>query len=214
MSKRLSALAQLVAIYAERGITKTGDLVEATGYTDRAIRKARAELECRNQSADRNQGSEKTEPECRQPEPGFRAEPPPPPKKKGLPQTPSKEKTPPPPSSPLTPFGGEKDVREVWLENDQLRLGPGERTFWLEQFGGDGPRLDLALVAAAAYVQPNSFRPLLVQVRAQLARAASDKRDRDSRYAVAAKANAAHRPPDGAAASKAIFDRVLGRLPS
>lgn len=125
------------------------------------------------------------------------------------------------PSSPLSPLrGAERDDQqevskgEVWLEADQLRLSPGERTFWLSQFGGDGPRLDLALVTAAAYVQRHSSRPLLVQVRAQLARAASDKRDRDSRYAMAAKANVFCRPPDGEATAKAIFDRVLGRVPS
>jgi hypothetical protein len=54
-------------------------------------------------------------------------------------------------------------------------------------FGGDSGALDLALVEAAAYVQANSSRPLLVQVRAQLARRARDKRERDARYAAAAR---------------------------
>lgn len=65
-----TALAQLVELYAEcRGVTSTKELAELTGYTDRAIRKAKAELECRNQSSGRNQGSgtrvPKAEPQCR-----------------------------------------------------------------------------------------------------------------------------------------------------
>jgi hypothetical protein len=87
-AKRLSALAQLIVLYAEKGVTSTSELVTLTGYTDRAIRKARAELEFR-----RNPGSGTPVPDA---EPRFRSEETPLPlKKKGLPHTPSKEKTPP-----------------------------------------------------------------------------------------------------------------------
>jgi len=44
VKKKLSALAQLVALYAKHeGITETVELVALTGYTDRAIRMAKAE---------------------------------------------------------------------------------------------------------------------------------------------------------------------------
>lgn len=60
---KITALAQLVALYAEcRGVTSTAELVAATGYTERAIRKAKAELGCRNQGA---AGTRVPEPQCR-----------------------------------------------------------------------------------------------------------------------------------------------------
>jgi hypothetical protein len=67
---KITALAQLVELYAEcRGVTSTKELAELTGYTDRAIRKAKAELQCRNQSSERNQNAgtrvPKAEPQCR-----------------------------------------------------------------------------------------------------------------------------------------------------
>lgn len=60
-------------------------------------------------------------------------------------------------------------------------LSGSERADWLTRFDGDAERLDLALIQAAAFVQPNSSRPLIVQVRAQLARTAGDRRDRNRR---------------------------------
>jgi hypothetical protein len=55
---KTTALAQLVELLGEcKGITATPELVEATGYSDRAIRKAKAELRCRNYSAARNPGA-------------------------------------------------------------------------------------------------------------------------------------------------------------
>lgn len=60
----MTALVQLVAVYAAAGITSSVELSRLTGYSDRAIRKAKAELGCRNQGAEggtrvpvRNQGS-------------------------------------------------------------------------------------------------------------------------------------------------------------
>lgn len=41
--KRKSALAQLVAIYAERGVTSIEELVELTGYSERQIWRAKAD---------------------------------------------------------------------------------------------------------------------------------------------------------------------------
>ena len=216
--KRLSALAQLVALYAEcKNVTKTADLAKLTGRTERQIWYAKAELKHASVK-DASVSPEVSFTEIPPPSP-------PAPQKKGSPHTPLKENSPLPPSSPSALARKTDDWQprfstaqepqgEVSFDGRQLTLGPGERSFWLEQFGGDGPRLDLALVTAAGYVQQHSSRPLLVQVRAQLARTAADKRDRDSRYAVAAKTNGINRPPDGAAVSKAIFDRVLGRVPS
>lgn len=48
---RLSALAQLCELLIADGLTTTQELCKRTGYGERAIRKARAELECRNSSA-------------------------------------------------------------------------------------------------------------------------------------------------------------------
>ena len=70
---RITALAQLVALYAEcRGVTSTAELVAATGYTERAIRKAKAELGCRNQGA---AGTRVPEPQCRTRNQGAVSEP-------------------------------------------------------------------------------------------------------------------------------------------
>lgn len=96
------------------------------------------------------------------------------------------------------PPEGEKDVH---FDGSNLILTQAERADWLVKFGDD-QRLDLALVQAVAFVQPNSRRPLLVQVRAQLARAAVDKIDRDQRYAKAASA----KPTASAARPKSWVD--------
>lgn len=83
-------------------------------------------------------------------------------------------------------FGGDDRVA---IQGGRIVLLNGLRQYWLDRFGGDADRLDLALIAAAPYVQENSRRPLEAQVSAQLARAVADKRDRDQRYAAAAQRN-------------------------
>lgn len=45
--KRLSALAQLVALYAETGVTKTSELAKLTNYPEKDIARAEAELQGR-----------------------------------------------------------------------------------------------------------------------------------------------------------------------
>lgn len=65
-----TALAQLIALHMANGISTVAELSKLTGYTERAIRKARTELGCRNPGAAaepqcRNQGA--TEPEFRNP---------------------------------------------------------------------------------------------------------------------------------------------------
>ena len=95
--KKLSALAQLVRLHAERGITSTHELAGIIGYSERAIRRAKADAGFRSATrppvATRPPASD---------EPGHPWPPnalPSPLKKKGLPRTPSKEKTNPPPES-------------------------------------------------------------------------------------------------------------------
>ena len=83
-----------------------------------------------------------------------------------------------------------QDPKTITFEKGQLKLFGSLKDFWLEEFGGDEKLLQLALIQAAAYVQPNSFKPLESQVSAQLARRACDKRDKDARYALAVKQNA------------------------
>lgn len=85
----------------------------------------------------------------------------------------------------------------VELVEGKPRLINGTRQQWLEKFGGDAVALDLALDAAAAYVQPNSGRPLKTQVEAQLARVLLDSRQRDKRYATAAARNKPKSTPTG-----------------
>ena len=82
-SVRLTALAQLCELLIADGLTTTKQLVERTGYGERAIRAARAELECRNSSAERNSSAGN-----RMPERNSSAAP-----QKEIPPTPPKEKT-------------------------------------------------------------------------------------------------------------------------
>lgn len=79
-------------------------------------------------------------------------------------------------------------------EDGRIVLHNGTRARWLAKFGSE-ERLDLALTQAAGWVQPHSSRPLQAQVEAQLARAASDKLDRDVRYQIAAKSKAKSEKP-------------------
>lgn len=93
------------------------------------------------------------------------------------------------PNNKILPFPSkpEKDDRpDCVFEAGRIVLRNGLRAFWLERFDGDAERLELGLITAAAYVQPNSIRPLEAQVSAQLARQVADRRDRDRRYAAAA----------------------------
>lgn len=120
--KRLSALAQLVALYAEKGVTGTGQLAKVTGFTERALWKAKAELRdspLNNSSAPPEQEFSPTpEQEFSPPLPNTSAPPEPeftpeqhspPPKRKVSPCTPSKENTPPP--QPIPPHFVRSDGR-------------------------------------------------------------------------------------------------------
>ncbi len=91
----------------------------------------------------------------------------------------------------------------------KLKLFNGTRQFWLKKFGGDEERLELALHQAAGFVQPNNSKPLEAQVGAQLARIVSEKRDKDQRYATAAKHNAGARNSSGGTSDAADqYERI------
>lgn len=74
---------------------------------------------------------------------------------------------------------------DVLVEGGKVTLVNGFRIRWLEEFGGSEKDLNLALLQAAPYIQPNSNRTLEVQVSSQLARIVREKRDKDARYAAA-----------------------------
>ncbi len=82
----------------------------------------------------------------------------------------------------------------VTFDGEKIHLMNGTRQEWLEKFGNDEARLDLALIEIAGSIQPNSGRPLAVQVNSQLARKAGQKLDQDKRYENARKENAKQRP--------------------
>jgi hypothetical protein len=100
------------------------------------------------------------------------------------------------------------------FENGRLVLTADFRSDWLGRFGGDDERLSLALVQAQGYLQPNNHTKTLgVQISAQLARIVAEKRDRDKRYASAAKASqpAAQQATSNA---RAVLNRMMQVAPA
>lgn len=75
----------------------------------------------------------------------------------------------------------------VWIENGRIVADAETRAEWLEpaMFGGDTAALDLALIAAAGWVQTNSSKSVKVQVSAQLAQTCLKRRDQAKRYEAA-----------------------------
>ena len=108
-----------------------------------------------------------------------------------------------------SPFYPPSDDERVTFENGRLELRNGLRQFWLEKFG-DEELLELALIQAAGYVQPNSCKPLEAQVSAQLARKVATKRDQDARYAKAVKTNA--KTPDAGESRSERWARKLQQI--
>ncbi len=116
MSKRLSALAQLVRIYAERGVMRTSELVAITGYSRRSIETAKCELRCAHPAADCawQPAAHTRQPAAIDAAADCASEISPPPlKKKGLPHTPSKEKTNPPTGFPVDRVSNPITVEQV-----------------------------------------------------------------------------------------------------
>jgi hypothetical protein len=86
------------------------------------------------------------------------------------------------------PHGYNPDA-DVRFDGHTLTLVNGLRSKWLDEFGGDDKRLNLALIEVAGQIQQNSSRALIVQVEAKLAHMAGEKLDRDQRYRAAAAKN-------------------------
>lgn len=74
------------------------------------------------------------------------------------------------------------DPDGVVITATEIRLDASNREFWLREFEGDAKALDLALIQALAWVQPNSTRHPSVQVGAQLARIVAQNREQTKRY--------------------------------
>lgn len=91
----------------------------------------------------------------------------------------------------------------------KLRLVNGTRSRWLIEFGDDATRLDLAIDEAAAQVQPNSPKPIEVQVTAALARIASRRRDQAANYERAVAANKAAGSSGKVSSDRAAIRRRL-----
>jgi uncharacterized protein YdaU (DUF1376 family) len=85
---------------------------------------------------------------------------------------------------------GAFDVNEgVTIEAGMPVLHNGTRAKWLEQFDGNEKLLDLTLTAIARYIQPESTRPIKIQVESQLADRVRSELKQDARYDRAVKRN-------------------------
>jgi uncharacterized protein YdaU (DUF1376 family) len=79
---------------------------------------------------------------------------------------------------------------DVAFEGGVVTLVNGQRSDWLQRFGGDDERLNLALIEVGNRVQWGSSRPVASQVFGQLANIAGRKREGDNRYQSTVRANA------------------------
>ena len=91
---------------------------------------------------------------------------------------------------------------DVVLIDGKPTLLNGQRVHWLELFGGNEQRLDLALVQIAPYVQQNNNRPLQAQVASQLARIIGGKMDREQKKPQESTSGRFRRIFDGVIAAK------------
>lgn len=124
-----------------------------------------------------------------------------------------KERTPKPPAGASTTSGSfwsalspESYDGGVTYDGKVITLSEDRHAHWLDEFGGNAKRLDLALVEIAGRLQPNRSKPVCAQVESQLARIVADKLDRDTRYLAAKNSNSA-----GADDKAARMKRLLTR---
>ena len=82
-------------------------------------------------------------------------------------------------------------------ERGRVNLVNGVRAEWLERFGNDETRLNMALISTTGNLKLNSPLPIEAQVEASLARMAGDKLDRDKRYAKAVVDSKSSKAADG-----------------
>lgn len=95
----------------------------------------------------------------------------------------------------ITDCNAEEETR-VYFHNEQIKLCDELNQLWLKQFDGQQDDLNLALIQIAAYVQPNNrTRSLEAQVSSQLARIVRDRKEKDKRYAAAAKNKSTNAKP-------------------
>jgi len=191
----LSDKAKLVAILEAFGVTERDEVEAILEAKPSTIREAKAALKIQRQkssagnpapeiqrSADASAGNPAQTPEIQR-------------QNSSVPRAHATKEL---PSGVVIPIGFSKSplppkldsAEPVALVNGRLEVSGSFRTEWLNIFGDDEPRFDLALIEVAGRVQVNSSRPLAAQVGSQLARIAADKRDRDARYRQAAAANA------------------------
>jgi hypothetical protein len=89
------------------------------------------------------------------------------------------------PIDPSDPFGLRDPAcsEGVIIGSDgSVTLINGTRQRWLETFGNDARRLDLALIQIAGNLQTNSRQPIKAQVERLLAQQAANRIDGDRRY--------------------------------
>lgn len=189
---KITSTARIVALLAACGVTKVSEVSALSGVCERMVRKAMKELDAakRNQSSEDgtrvpepgfrkgNQGSENVEPEFR---PRVRA-----PARKESPSGISyseEGKLPPftPQSVKQRPSAGKKSGSDYWasamnpeafdggvrLDGNRIVLTGETYDRWFAHFGD---KLELVLIDVFGWVQPNSSRPLNIQVESQLAR--------------------------------------------
>ncbi len=84
---------------------------------------------------------------------------------------------------------------DIVLKDGKPFLTNGTRSLWLERFDNDEKRLDMALIQISGFIQPNSNRPLPVQVESQLARFLNEEMGRDKRYRKAIKSKEVQAEP-------------------
>ena len=103
------------------------------------------------------------------------------------------------------------DPNGVVITATEIRLDAGNREFWLREFEGDAKALDLALIQALAWVQPNSSRHPAVQVGAQLARIVAQNREQTKRYR-SRTSSPAPAPAPSSSRSLAVIERLGQRV--
>ena len=185
---------RLIAILEAAGITATAELAKLIGIGKRAVKLARQEMRGGITLPPVKQDSQGRE--SRFPQEGNQASPSRPRVEgynKPIYQEPTVYKEDSTPFIPLHKSRAEKSEKgadagdRVAMRDGKLWLCPALRSFWIGQFGDDESEVELALLQAAGWVQPNSSRPLEAQVSAQLARYARERRERGLRYAARAR---------------------------
>lgn len=112
----------------------------------------------------------------------------------------------PPPKTWAQELNPAQFEKVTWSDDGLVQIvDEVERADWLAKFETQ-ENLDLALMQISQYVQPNSRKPLLTQVRAQLARQVRERNDKDARYQKAAQQNGKKTGKNGYVYSNPLVD--------